>query len=172
MFMNPMGMNFPMNNQMGMFNQMNMMNPMNNLMMDETTSNLKKIVEPYENKIKDLEDQLRKKDFEILVLKEKLNKLENNSNNLNCMNMNSMGMGQPMMNMNMNMNMNSMGMGQPMMNMNMDLDMKKDNLLKELNIITIFFRFSVGESYPPIIQKCFLDDEFEFVKKKSKKIQV
>jgi len=68
MFMNPMGMNFPMNNQMGMLNQMNMMNPMNNSMMDETASNLKKIVEPYENKIKDLEEQLRKKDFEILVL--------------------------------------------------------------------------------------------------------
>ena len=68
MFMNPMGMNFPMNNQMGMLNQMNMMNPMNNSMMDETASNLKKIVESYENKIKDLEEQLRKKDFEILVL--------------------------------------------------------------------------------------------------------
>ena len=68
MFMNQMGMNFPLNDQIGMFNQMNMMNPMNNLMIDQTTSNLKKIVEPYENKIKDLEEQLRKKDFEILVL--------------------------------------------------------------------------------------------------------
>ena len=58
-----------------------------------------------------------------------------------------------------------------MMNMNIDLDMKKDNLLKELNIITIIFRFS-GVDAPPIIQKCFLDDEFEFVKKKSKKIKV
>ena len=66
MFINQMGMNFSMNDQIGMSNQMNMMNPMNNLMMDETTSNSKKIVEPYENKIKDLEEQIRQMDFKYL----------------------------------------------------------------------------------------------------------
>ena len=88
MGMNPMGMN-----QIGMNNQQNFMN-------DETARNIKNIIEPYENKIRELEEIIKQKDFEIIVLKQKLN--NNNMPNNNFMNINPM-----MMNMNMNpMNMN------------------------------------------------------------------
>lgn len=91
-----------MRNNMGMNNMMNNM-MMNNMMLnnqtmipigmnqmemntinldDQTTFNIKSIVKPYEDKIKKLEDLIRKKDFEITVLKHKLNKFNsNNSNN-------------------------------------------------------------------------------------------
>ena len=68
-----MGMNNPM---MGMNNQMM---GMNNVMNDDTSLRIKSIIEPYEKKIKDLEEQIRQKDFEIAVLKEKLNKSVNNN---------------------------------------------------------------------------------------------
>ena len=75
-----MGMNNPM---MGMNNgMMGMNNPMmgmNNVMNDDTSLRIKSIIEPYEKKIKDLEEQIRQKDFEIAVLKEKLNKSVNNN---------------------------------------------------------------------------------------------
>ena len=73
-------------NQIGM-NQMSMnfMMMNNNAMnMDNTTLNIKNIVQPYENKIKELEEIIRQKDFEITVLKQKLNK----NNNLMNMNIN------------------------------------------------------------------------------------
>jgi len=84
MQMNQMQMNqIPINqilmNQMPM-NQMPM-HQINNI--DNTTLNVKSIVQPYENKIKDLEEIIRQKDFEIAVLKQKLNKLNNNFMNMN-----------------------------------------------------------------------------------------
>ena len=102
-----MGMNNPM---MGMNNQMvgmnNQMVGMNNQMNDDISSRIKIIIEPYEKKIKDLEDQLRQKDFEIVVLKEKLFKAEKNSLNDNFQGMNpfnmNMGMIPPMINPIMN----------------------------------------------------------------------
>ena len=63
-------MNFP--------NMNNPMMGMNNEMTDDISSRIKVIVEPYEKKIKDLEEQIRQKDFEIAVLKEKLHISENN----------------------------------------------------------------------------------------------
>ena len=94
MGMNNIGMNFMGMNpvgpaQMGMNNQPNLMNEM---FMDNTSKNIKNIVLPYENKIRELEEIIRQKDFEITVLKQKLN---NNISNFNLMNMNPM-----MMNMN------------------------------------------------------------------------
>ena len=70
--------------------------------MDQTALNIKSIIEPYENKIRELEEIIKQKDFEITVLKQKLNNNFNKNNNL--MNVN------PMMNMNIN----------PMMNMNIN----------------------------------------------------
>ena len=82
--MNQMQMNQIPINQMQM-NQMPMnqmpMHQINNI--DNTTLNVKSIVQPYENKIKDLEEIIRQKDFEIAVLKQKLNKLNNNFMNMN-----------------------------------------------------------------------------------------
>ena len=77
--MNQMPMNQMSMNQMPM-NQMPM-HQINNI--DNTTLNVKSIVQPYENKIKDLEEIIRQKDFEIAVLKQKLNKLNNNFMNMN-----------------------------------------------------------------------------------------
>jgi len=83
MNMNQMGINQMNMNQMGMNNQFNQINEMD--MNTNTTLNIKNIVQPYEKKIKELEEIIRQKDFEITVLKHKLN--NNNSKN-NFMNMN------------------------------------------------------------------------------------
>ena len=83
--MNPMGMNPMQMNNMGMMGMNNQPN-----LMDQTALNIKNIIQPYENKIRELEEIIKQKDFEILVLKQKLN---NKSSNINFMNMN------PMMNM-------------------------------------------------------------------------
>ena len=95
-----------MNNMMFNFNQMGMNNPMigmnyqqnqmNGMMMDETAQNIRNIIQPYENKIRELEEIIKQKDFEIIVLKQKLNnKNISNINNINPiminMNMNPFG---------------------------------------------------------------------------------
>ena len=85
-----------MMNQNGMNN--NMMNPMN---FDQTAINIKNIVKPYEDKIKELEEIIRQKNFEITVLKQKLNNSNLNNNFMN-MHLN------PML---MNQNLNPMMMG-------------------------------------------------------------
>ena len=70
-----------MNNQMGMKNQMGMNNQMGimpnefsmaNLIIDNTTLRIQNIVKPYEDRIKELEKLIRKKDLQIAVLQEKL----------------------------------------------------------------------------------------------------
>ena len=76
----------------------------------DISSRIKSIVEPYEKKIRDLEEKLLQKDFEITVLKEKLFNAENNpSNNIPM----DMGMGM------------QFGMGAPFMNMNLVLFKRK-----------------------------------------------
>ena len=97
MGMNQMEMDQMIMNKMDMNKQPNQMNLMN---MD-LTLNIKNIVEPYENKIKELEEIIRQKDFEITVLKQKLNM---SNSNINLMNMNI----NPMM---INQNFNPMMMG-------------------------------------------------------------
>ena len=104
MFMNQMGMN-----QMGMNGQFNQINQMN---MDNTTLNIKNIVKPYEKKIKELEEIIRQKDFEITVLKQKLN--INNNNNFMNININPI---------NMNPNINQMDINEAF-NINQQLEIK------------------------------------------------
>ena len=130
--------NFGMN-PMGVGMNPSLMNNMNNIgmnnqpnLMDNTALNIKNIIQPYENKIRELEEIIKKKDFEIIVLKQKL---ENNSIQINNLN-NNMNMMNPMMNMNMinpTMNMNMMN---PIMNMNMmnPFDMEHDNKKNEISI--------------------------------------
>ena len=96
--MNQMMGNMNMN-QMGMNNQF-----MSNFAMDETAMKIKAIIAPYEKKISELEEQIKQKDFEILVLKEKLNNFKTNSQ----INMNI----QPSMSNQMNMNNNQNWMEQ------------------------------------------------------------
>ena len=93
MGINQIGMNLMGINGMGMNNQFNQINAID---MNNTTLNIKNIVQPYENKIKELEEIIRQKDFEITVLKQKLNK------NNNLMNMNINPINPMIYNQNMN----------------------------------------------------------------------
>ena len=81
MGMDNMGMNNIGINNMGM-NNIGMNNHLN--LMDENALKVKNIIQPYENKIKELEEIIRQKDFQIAVLKDKLN---SNGMNLNIMNL-------------------------------------------------------------------------------------
>ena len=171
------------------------MNPYGMNLNNDISTRVKNIVEPYEKKIKDLEEQLRKKDFEIAVLKEKLHDSEekNRINQMNMpMNMGMGGMNQGMGDMNMgmggmnmgmggmnmgmggmNMGMGGMNMGMGGMNMGMgDMNMggeifEPNNEKKDYDIISVIFRFS-GETgaNEPILLRCFIDDEFGFIQKK------
>jgi hypothetical protein len=80
---------------MGMNNQQNQMNAM---MMDETFQNLRNIIQPYENRIRELEEIIRHKDFVIDILKQKLNNKNSNINNMNPMNIMMGSMNQQMKN--------------------------------------------------------------------------
>ena len=96
-----------MNNMMNM-NQNGMnnfgMNPiMNGFQMDQTALNVKSIVEPYENKIRELEEIIKQKDFEITVLKQKL-KNNNNMSNFQVNPFNQMNPMNQIINMNNQMN--------------------------------------------------------------------
>ena len=95
-----------MNNKLFNFNQMGMNNPMmeinnqqnqiNEMMMDETELNIKNIIQSYEKKIRELEEIIKQKDFEIIALKQKLNNNISNINNMNQMNMMMGNMNQAM----------------------------------------------------------------------------
>ena len=140
---NNFGMNQIRINQMGM-NPMLMNNIIGNnnqpILMDQTALNIKNIIQPYENKISQLEEIIKQKDFEITVLKQKLN---NNTNNNNFMNMNQM----------MNMNMD------PMMNMNMNMGPIMDNLsFEKKEQITLNVKNSITNI------KCFKNEKLSSLK--------
>lgn len=117
----------------------------------DISSRIKSIVEPYEKKIRDLEEKLLQKDFEITVLKEKLFNAENNpSNNIPM----DMGMGM------------QFGMGAPFMNMN---NMNNYNFKEEKESDIIKLEFRISDTNQKIEQRCFKDDEFGFVQKKVQK---
>ena len=129
-------MNMGNMNPMGMNNQL-----MTNFGMDETAMRMRAIIAPYEQKITELEKIIKQKDFEILVLKEKLNKYEKNQI---CMNM-PMNMMNNAMNMNM-MN-NAMNWMDPynnmannnMMNMNLNnINMMNNVEEPKINIIFLY----------------------------------
>ena len=95
--MNNLGMNnFGINdnglNNIGINNMQ--INPINinnqSNLMHENALRIKNIIQPYENKIKELEEIIRQKDFEIAVLKDKLNNNNINIQYPNLMNMNQM----------------------------------------------------------------------------------
>jgi len=104
--MNQMGMNNLGLNPIGMNIQQNLINE---IPMDETAQNIKSIIQPYENKIRELEEIIKQKDFEITVLKQKLKNVNKNDNfmNINQMNLMNMNMNQNPMNL-MNINPNPM----------------------------------------------------------------
>ena len=88
-----------MNNMMNNMNQMGMNNfPFNQMGMNPMMMNIQQNFMQYENKIKELKEIIKQKDFEIIALKQKLN----NISNPNVINMNPMmiGINQNQMNMN------------------------------------------------------------------------
>ena len=93
---NMMGnMNLNMNmgiNPMGMNNQL-----LPNLAMDNSAARIKAIIEPYEKKITELEKIIKQKDFEIILLKEKLNGFTNNQMLMNIHIQNNMNIMNPML---------------------------------------------------------------------------
>ena len=98
---NNLGMNQIGMNQMGvnpmLINNMMINNNQPNLM-DQTALNIKSIILPYENKIRELEEIIKQKDFEITVLKQKLNNSIKSNNNINNNNNNNLLNMNPMMN--------------------------------------------------------------------------
>ena len=83
---NQMGMNNMLNPMMGMNNQQNQMN---GIFMNQMAQNT---IQIYENKIRELEEIIKQKDFEINMLKQNLNTINNYFMNMNTtmMNMNMM----------------------------------------------------------------------------------
>ena len=84
-------------NPMGMNNQL-----IPNLPLDFSEMRIKAIIESYENKITELEQIIKQKDFEITLLKEKINGFTNNQMMMNIQN--NMNIMYPMMNNNNNKN--------------------------------------------------------------------
>ena len=95
--MNQIGMNQMQMNPIGINNQLNQFNQLD---MDNTTMNIRNIVQPYEKKIKELEEIIRQKDFEITVLNQKLNNLNSNINSINNINLMNMNINPMMPNIN------------------------------------------------------------------------
>ena len=150
--MNPMGMNNLGMNPMGMNIQPNLMNE---IPMDETAQNIKSIIQPYENKIRELEEIIKQKDFEITVLKQKLKNV-NKSDNF--MNMNQMNM------MNMNMNQNPMNL--------MNINPNPQNLMVNNNNYQLIdkgkeINFKVEKEGEIIEIICFEGDLASILKKKN-----
>ena len=143
-----------MNPMMGM-NPMGM-NNLPNFDMDETAQNIKNIIQPYENKIRELEEIIKQKDFEIVVLKQKLNK-NNNSNipNLN----NQMGMDQMGMNPMM---VNPMMMDPMMVNPMMMDPMGMNQMEMNPKEISILLKWDKKEYNV----KCFENDKISKIKEK------
>ncbi len=123
-----------LNNNM-MMNNMNQngmnnfgMNPiMNGITMDQTALNIKSIVEPYENKIRELEEIIKQKDFEITVLKQRLK----NNNNISNFQVNPMNQINPFNQINPINPMN------PIINMNNQMNIINPNMKdkgKEINV--------------------------------------
>ena len=141
---NIIGMNNMGINQMDINNQPNLMNGMS---MDTTAQNIKNIIQPYENKIKQLEEIIRQKDFEITVLKQKLN-----NNKPNTMNINN-----PLDFMNMNNQMN-------IMNMNIPLNMMMMPNVIQNNEKTIYLELKCDNNTYNI--DCYQKDKVSILREK------
>ena len=132
-----------------MFN--NGMNPMG-MNYDSTAMNVKNIIQPYENKIKELEEIIRQKDFEIAVLKQKLNNSNNNMMNPMMMNMNLTMMNPVYMN-----NMNQI--------YNNNINQMNFNNKREVTILVAL------ENNQMINIQCFEDDKVSILRQKCNKIK-
>ena len=158
-----LNMNMNMNPMMGNINPMGMNNQlMTNFAMDDTALKIKAIIEPYEKKITELEQIIKQKDFQIVVLNQKLNEYKKSQINMNNnMNMNMMD---PMM-MNNNM-INPMMMNNNIINnngnwkdfynnfennnMNMFIpDMNNNNINNPIPKMNIFIKYKEKEYNEP-----------------------
>ena len=121
---------------------------MTNFAMDDTAMKIKAIIDPYEKKIIDLEKIIRQKDFEILLLKEKLNNYKNSQMNNN----NQIGMGMNDNQMGMGMNNNPMGMGMNMGNQ-MGINMGNDMNMHMMN------QNMMNIQMPPMMNPMMMNDK-------------
>ena len=160
--------NLMMNNPMMNNNNKIMANPMmnnnnqmyiNNLQiqnqnMDNESLRIKKIIQPYEEKIKQLEEQIRQKDFEITCLKDKLDKALQNNQNDQMINMFSMIEQYNQMNqMNINMNqfyqknngMNQLNQMNNGMNQFNQMNNNMNQKVNEIKYLCIIFKIKKGE---------------------------
>ena len=142
---NQIGMNYMANPMTDINNQQNQIN---RKIMNETAQYIRNIIQPYENKIRELEEIIKQKDLEIIVLKQKLN---NNFPNINNMNMS------PMM---MNMNMNPI-----MMNMNLSNSII-GNMNKQIKDKRILFCLTIIKEKKNEYVECFSDDKASILKEK------
>ena len=134
---NNMGMNDSQLTGMNtMMSQMMNMSQTNVMGLDENTLRIKEIIKPYEDRIKEQEEVIRKNTFQLTILREKLKEKEKENKHLKMKNM-QMEMNN-MNNMNNNMNFN-----------NLDND-----------IIYIYFQYGMD---PPEKIKCLDDELFESV---------
>ena len=159
-----LNMNMNMNPMMGNINPMGMNNQlMTNFAMDDTALKIKAIIEPYEKKITELEQIIKQKDFQIVVLNQKLNEYKKSQINMSDnMNMNMMD---PMMMMNNNM-INPMMMNNNIINnngnwkdfynnfennnMNMFIpDMNNNNINNPIPKMNIFIKYKEKEYNEP-----------------------
>ena len=137
MNMNPMMGNM---NQMGMNNQL-----MTNFAMDDTALKIKAIIEPYEKKITELEQIIKQKDFQIVVLNQKLNEFKKSQINMNNnMNMNMMD---PMM-MNNNI-INNNGNWKDFYNNFENNNMNNNNINNPIPKMNIFIKYKEKEYNEP-----------------------
>ena len=134
---NNMGMNDSQLTGMNtMMSQMMNMSQTNVMGLDENTLRIKEIIKPYEDRIKEQEEVIRKNTFQLTILREKLKEKEKENKKLK-------------MN-NMQMQMNNMN--------NMNNNMNFNNL--DNDIIYIYFQYGMD---PPEKIKCLDDELFESV---------
>ena len=163
MMNNPMMMNN--NNQMNI----NSASSIQNQNMDNEALRIKKIIQPYEDKIKQLEGQIRQKDFEITCLKDKLDKNLQNNQNEQMVNMFSLieqysQMNQMMNQINSNMNQfNQMNNNMNLMNQFNQMNHNMNQQINEEKFLCL--NFKKEEEYSVKVQ-CRSHDKIKDVLKK------
>ena len=148
-----LNMNMNMNPLMGNINPMGMNNQlMTNFAMDDTALKIKAIIEPYEKKITELEQIIKQKDFQIVVLNQKLNEFKKSQINMNN-NMNMNMINPMMMNNNIiNNNGNWKDFYNNFENNNMNMfisDMNNNNINNPIPKLNIFIKYKEKEYNEP-----------------------
>jgi hypothetical protein len=145
------------NHMMSNNNQMNINNiSFQNQNMDNDSLRIKKIIKPYEEKIKILEEQIRQKDFEIICLKDKLDKNFQNNQNGQMFNMFSMMEQYKLMNqMNNEMSLfNQKNNNMNQMNLFNQMNINMNQKMNEIKNLYLSFKIKIKEKESMIKVQC------------------